>query len=144
MGPDSLTIISARLYKISCLALSAGFCWLGYRLFSQGLWGSGGDLNAKFKDLSLVLRNAAPGTFFAVLGAGIAVATVWRGFDIAHDTSQQQANIKPVMATEFQHPEKEAENPARPSTSYPLDWWSSHTDIRTWQAPPQKPPPGVQ
>lgn len=81
MSNDSLIIITFTLYKISCLALSAGFCWLGFRLFSQGLWGSGGDLDAKFKDLRVVLRNAAPGTFFAVLGAVIGCVTVWSGFE---------------------------------------------------------------
>jgi hypothetical protein len=82
---DDLAIISAvTLYKIFCLAVGSLFCWLGYRLFTLGVWGHAGDFDAKFKSTKLVLKSAAPGTFFAVLGAAIVIVTLWQGlhFDL--------------------------------------------------------------
>ena len=79
---DDLAIISAlTLYKIGCLAVGSLFCLLGYRLFTAGIWGTAGDFDAKFRNTKLVLKSAAPGTFFAVLGAAIVIVTVWQGLD---------------------------------------------------------------
>lgn len=82
---DDLAIISAiTLYKIVCLVVGSLFCWLGYRLFTLGVWGHAGDFDAKFKSTKLVLKSAAPGTFFAILGAAIVIVTLWQGlrFDL--------------------------------------------------------------
>jgi hypothetical protein len=79
MTPEVALILTTGLYKLSCLAVGCLFCILGYRLFKMGTWGNAGDMEAKFKDLRLVSRSGAPGTFFSVLGAAIVIATVWQG-----------------------------------------------------------------
>jgi len=63
------------------------FCFLGFKLFSSGIWGSAGDLDTKFGNSKIVLKNRAPGTFFAVLGAIIVIATIWQNinYDWHHD-----------------------------------------------------------
>ncbi len=81
MTPELAVIIGITIYKLACLAVGSLFCALGYRLFKLGIWGSAGDLDAKFHDTRLVLKSAAPGTFFAVLGAVIIVVTVWQGIN---------------------------------------------------------------
>jgi hypothetical protein len=79
MSPGLSVILVTALYKLSCLTAGCLFCSLGYRLFKSGIWGNAGDMETKFKDVSIVLKSAAPGTFFAVLGAAIVVVTVWQG-----------------------------------------------------------------
>lgn len=79
MGIPAALILTTTIYKLACLCVGCLFCTLGYRLFRSGIWGSAGDMDAKFRDLHLVLRSGAPGTFFAVLGAAIVTATVWQG-----------------------------------------------------------------
>lgn len=77
---DDLAVITATLlYKIGCLTVGSLFCLFGYRLFRLGIWGNAGDLDAKFKNTKFVLKSAAPGTFFAVLGGAIVMITVWQG-----------------------------------------------------------------
>ncbi|MBC8756348.1 hypothetical protein H2O64_16860 [Kordia sp. YSTF-M3] len=55
--------------------------YLGYKLFAKGIWGQAGDLDIKFKDNQLILKKAAPGTFFALFGAIIISVTIWKGLD---------------------------------------------------------------
>lgn len=81
MSTELAAILGVAIYKLACLAVGALFCWLGFRLFMMGIWGDAGNLDAKFKDMKLVLKSAAPGTFFAVLGAAIVIGTVWQGMD---------------------------------------------------------------
>lgn len=89
MTPELLVIFSITIYKLSCLIVGSLFCVLGYRLFSLGIWGKTGDLNASFGNNKLVLKSAAPGTFFAVLGAGIIIGTIAQGinFDLNRDNN---------------------------------------------------------
>ena len=72
-------ILATVIYKMACLTVGSLSCAMGYQLFKRGIWGAAGDMESKFKDLRIVLRGAAPGTFFAVLGSAIVVVTVWQG-----------------------------------------------------------------
>ena len=81
MTTELAVILGITAYKLACLAVGSLFSALGYRLFKLGVWGNAGDLNAKFSNTTLVLKSAAPGTFFAVLGALIVVVTVWQGIN---------------------------------------------------------------
>lgn len=87
--------IVAVAYKISCLVIAFGFGYLGYRLFGRGIFGDAGDLEATFKDNKILLKRAAPGTFFAVLGAAIAISTVW-----SHLSIQSGSPDTPVASIE--------------------------------------------
>jgi len=75
-------IVATTIYKLACLGIGGLCCAMGYQLFSRGIWGSAGDFESKFKDLKIVLRGAAPGSFFALLGAAIVVATVSQGMKL--------------------------------------------------------------
>ncbi len=52
---------------------------MGYRLFMAGIWGKAGDLDAQFGENKLLLKKAAPGTFFVLFGAIIIALTIWKG-----------------------------------------------------------------
>ena len=81
MSTELAVVIGITSYKLACLAVGSLFCVLGYYLFKLGIWGNAGNLEAKFADNKLVLKSAAPGTFFAVLGAVIIIVTIWQGIN---------------------------------------------------------------
>lgn len=72
-------VITTTIYKLACLAVGLLLCHMGYQLFIKGIWGNAGDVDARYGSTKLVLKQGAPGTFFAVLGAGIIVATIVMG-----------------------------------------------------------------
>ena len=47
-----------------------------------GIWGNAGDLEAKYGDHKLVVKAAAPGTFFAILGTVVLAFTIWKGLNL--------------------------------------------------------------
>jgi hypothetical protein len=99
VGTDLAIIVGLVAYKLTCVAIGTLFVLLGYRLFKAGIWGDAGNFQANFKDAKLVMKSAAPGTFFEVLGAAIVVFTVTSGlkFDVAkpNGASQPTANAGP-------------------------------------------------
>lgn len=70
-------IFSTLIYKLACLASGMLFAFLGYRLFVLGIFDSAGDMDARFKNNRLILKKAAPGTFFALFGACVIVLVIW-------------------------------------------------------------------
>lgn len=95
MSTELAVIISMTIYKLSCLAMGSLFCVLGYRLFRAGVRGDAGNVEAKFDDTKIVLKAAAPGTFFAILGAAIVVTTLWHGLD--YDLQRAVDMAKPPL-----------------------------------------------
>ena len=67
MLTELVVIVAVSIYKISCLTVGSLFCVLGYHLFKSGAWGCAGDINTQFGNNSIVLKSAAPGTFFTTL-----------------------------------------------------------------------------
>lgn len=74
--------LTLLIYKLAALGAGLVLCVLGYRLFVKGIWGAAGDIDVRFKDRAIVVRSAAPGSFFAVLGAAVIVATIWQGLSL--------------------------------------------------------------
>jgi hypothetical protein len=79
---ESATLI-VLAYKIASMLVGLAFAHMGYRLFMAGVYEKAGDLKAAWRGTSLVLRQAAPGTFFAVLGAVIVTTAVFKGLSVA-------------------------------------------------------------
>ena len=69
------------LYKLACVFGGVLICFLGYRLFALGIFRGAGDLDGSFKDTKLILKKAAPGTFFALFGALVLGMTAWKGLE---------------------------------------------------------------
>lgn len=82
VGVDHFIIYSLTIYKVASLGVGAILCFLGYRLFLAGVWGAAGDLEVKFRKNSLVLKSAAPGTFFALFGTVVIAFTIWKGLEL--------------------------------------------------------------
>lgn len=82
MEIDTQIIVAQTIYKLASLFAGSIFAYMGYRLFMAGVWGEAGDVEAQFKDNKLMIKRAAPGTFFALFGALVICVTIFRGFQL--------------------------------------------------------------
>lgn len=82
MSLEIMSLIAGALYKICSLLVGLVICYLGYKLFLAGVWGNAGDLSAKFNNNKVVLKSAAPGTFFVLFGSIVISLTIWQGFTV--------------------------------------------------------------
>ena len=78
---ETQVILSITLYKMVSLLIGGAFSYMGYRLFISGIWGNAGSLETHYENNRLVLKNAAPGTFFALFGAIIVSITLFKGLE---------------------------------------------------------------
>lgn len=72
-------IMALTTYKVVSLLVGFGAIFIGYRLFALGIYEKAGNLEATFGKKHLVLKQAAPGTFFVVLGSIIIIVALWKG-----------------------------------------------------------------
>lgn len=79
VGMDPTTAV--LIYKLLNTGVATFLAWMGYRLFSLGVFQSSGDIDATFRDNRLILKRAAPGTLFLMFGTIVMIACIWRGFD---------------------------------------------------------------
>ncbi|MGJ8678398.1 MAG: hypothetical protein ACSHX0_12845 [Akkermansiaceae bacterium] len=77
MHTELQIIVALTLYKIVSLCVGTAFAFMGYKLFVAGVWGESGDVEAQFRDNKLVVKRAAPGTFFVLFGAIIVCSAVF-------------------------------------------------------------------
>ena len=70
------------IYRISTVAAGLAIVFMGYRLFRVGVFERAGDLKASWGEKALVLKQAAPGTFFALFGAFIICLSVSGGLKL--------------------------------------------------------------
>jgi len=77
------TLFYFSLFRFLVILLGGVSIYLGFRLFSLAMSGvnrigenTQAELEAKFGSSSLTLKNAAPGTFFAVFGAIIVISVL--------------------------------------------------------------------
>jgi hypothetical protein len=79
MDSNTLNLLILVSYHIFITFAGCVISYLGYKLFRVGIFEKAGDLKAAFGGKYLTLRGGAPGTFFAILGAGVIIASTWRG-----------------------------------------------------------------
>lgn len=90
-------ILSLTAYKVACIVSGTMFGYLGYRLFSKGIWGDAGTLQSSYKDNKLLLKGAAPGSFFVVLGTIIVGTALLKGFDMYVSTDAIMTGSPPKL-----------------------------------------------
>ena len=71
------------LYRIVTIVCGLVIVYLGFVLFRLGVYEKAGELKAVWGTKNLTLKQAAPGTFFALFGACVIAVTVWRGLDFS-------------------------------------------------------------
>lgn len=70
------------LLRIAMVITGFGFTWLGYRLFRAGVYEHGSDIKASWGDSYLILKQAAPGTLFALFGVAVIGLSIVRGVSV--------------------------------------------------------------
>ena len=95
MDAKIILMATFTLYKIFGLIAGTVFGYLGYKLFAAGIWGDSGTLQAASKDNKLLLKGAAPGTFFVVLGTIIVGVTLYQGYSFFYTIANETAGTHP-------------------------------------------------
>lgn len=54
--------------------------FLGYLLFIKGIFNESGDFEGTFKDNKIILKKAAPGTYFVLFGSIVILMALYKGF----------------------------------------------------------------
>ena len=75
-------VLALLVYKVAVLLAGFGVTWFGYRLFVQGILSASGDRDARFAKNRLVLKQAAPGIFYALFGTVVISLAIYRGLDV--------------------------------------------------------------
>lgn len=88
MNESHTLMLSMTIYKVITLLTGLAFTFMGYKLFIHGIFAETGELQANWENMSLILKKAAPGTFFALFGTVIVCVSLWRGltFEPAKDS----------------------------------------------------------
>ena len=91
-------VIAVTVYKLCSLATGVTLSYLGYKLFMAGVWGNAGDAEGSFGDNKIVIKKAAPGTFFVLMGALVIGLTIFKGLDFNSNQDPQGINNeKPTL-----------------------------------------------
>jgi hypothetical protein len=73
------TTLALFIYKLVSIGSGLLVCYFGFRLFILGIFTGAGDLSSQFQNTKLILKKAAPGTFFALFGAAVIGMSLWKG-----------------------------------------------------------------
>lgn len=97
MSDSQIIIFSLTIYKVVTILSGSFFAYMGYKLFIHGIFQDAGELKTNFKNMSLVLKKAAPGTFFVVLGSIIVCTSLWKGLNYEPDneTGMKASGVMP-------------------------------------------------
>jgi hypothetical protein len=83
-------IISLTVYKLASLATGVALSYMGYKLFMAGVWGNAGDAEGSFGDNKIIIKKAAPGTFFILMGTIVIGLTIGSGLSFKTDQEHKE------------------------------------------------------
>lgn len=86
-------------YKLTCLLVGLVLSYFGYKLFLAGVWGNAGDLNVKFKNNEVVLKSAAPGTFFVLFGTIVIALTILEPVGVSYTEGSKDTEVVSAAPT---------------------------------------------
>jgi hypothetical protein len=67
-------------FKLSCIIAGLIIVFLGYRLFCKGIFNESGNLEGNWKSAKIIVRKAAPGTYFVLFGSLVICSAIFKGF----------------------------------------------------------------
>ncbi|HLC17150.1 MAG TPA: tetratricopeptide repeat protein [Thermodesulfovibrionia bacterium] len=102
METESLFIIYVMVFRLAIISAGVISIVLGYRLFMQKGAGrdtvSGASFEAKVSDWKFALKNAGPGTFFALFGVIIISVMIVKGSpELNQELVSNQRSVKTVL-----------------------------------------------
>lgn len=80
-------IVAITTYKVVSIISGVLLTYMGYKLFMSGIWGDAGHAEGVFGENKVVIKKAAPGTFFVLMGAAVIGFTVYKGLEFNTATS---------------------------------------------------------
>lgn len=94
-------IAAVLFYKVASLFVGTIIVFFGYNLYCRGIFNSGSDaeFETTFGNNTILLKKAAPGTFFALFGSIVIGATIWKGFsvEVGHRLGDTQNVFEPII-----------------------------------------------
>ena len=87
---DNILII----YKILTLFIGLAFAYMGYKLFEKGIFKESGSAEGTFGNNKILIKKAAPGTFFVIFGAIIIGISVYKGISVDYSNQRVGNNIQ--------------------------------------------------
>ena len=100
MSDFQVLVFSLTGYKLVTLLTGLVFGLLGYKLFRLGVYEKAGELKTTWGDKSLILKQAAPGTFFALFGVILISTTLIKGFDVERMKSVVIPVVTPTVTSD--------------------------------------------
>ena len=98
MDVQVVQVLAISVYKFVSLVTGVLLCYMGFKLFMSGIWGSAGDVSGEFGDNKLVIKKAAPGTFFVLAGVIVIGMTIFKGLSFENAPIQKgQISEKPLL-----------------------------------------------
>ena len=94
---ELIQTIGVVLYKFLSLAVGMFTTYLGYQLFLKGFLTETGELEGKVGTVTINLRKAAPGIFFALFGTVVISYCIFK--DLEFDVSQKSGATTTKTAT---------------------------------------------
>src|ERR1039458_1274113 len=76
------SILASSFFHFCTLLVGILLCYMGYRLFTLGITESAGDAQGKWGKSAIVVKRAAPGTFFGLFGAVVIAIAISHPFSV--------------------------------------------------------------
>lgn len=73
---------------------------LGYRLFVKGIFTESGNMQASWDKKSLLVKKAAPGTFFVLFGSCIIAISIYKGLQFNNSSHSVPTNLGMTISEE--------------------------------------------
>jgi hypothetical protein len=93
MSDFGAMVLSVTLQRLAIFTGGIIAIILGYRLFSKGVYGKGGDIQAGGFGFRLIPKKGAPGIAFALFGAILIGASIWRGVEFENKTLDASGHL---------------------------------------------------
>lgn len=90
------------IYRCITVLVGLAIVYWGYRLFCVGVYEKAGDLKAAWGEGHLTLKQATPGTFFALFGAVVIAFSIWRGIHV--ETTRERPSESTAVEPSYQLP----------------------------------------
>jgi hypothetical protein len=96
---EDLDSIAAMLIFFRTIALLVGamLLFLGYKLFKIGYFEKAGELQAVWGNRQFILKQVAPGVFFALFGTVILCVGIWKPISVNRSESDSPASIASIL-----------------------------------------------
>ncbi len=98
MAGLSPNAVALMVYRLASMLVGLALVYMGYRLFLAGWFERAGDLKAAWGEHHLELKQAAPGTVYAVLGAVVIPVSLAKGFSVESGSTAPGPTIKVMGA----------------------------------------------